>query len=357
MRFGYIRALVKNNNQERAVGEACVLLEKHPEQTDRLISEIEKLVNTVERNYRLMDYLAELKLQNKQYDEVFGLAKRMAEKAVSETEVIKSYCERILQHNEQHLPSTQTLLRLAEEKHDWPNIYKYAQKMLKIAPKYQKTLMNKLFRSAAMQGQIEIALQHADDVLEYDPHDMQFHLELADFLMHQNLFDESIKHIEIAEAHDFYNEDAKRMRNELKRCQAIQEIEDLEKMTEKNPEDTLSHFKLGKALSFDHKYREAIPRFQKAAQNPTLKDIAMAYIANCMAMIGMLELAEETIDEMTLMIDNQQHAREAKELIYEIAHILEEQKELKRALKIYKSLFRVDAGFKDITEKMERLTD
>ncbi|MFW6303943.1 MAG: hypothetical protein ACOC2L_04910, partial [Candidatus Sumerlaeota bacterium] len=93
----------------------------------------------------------------------------------------------------------------------------------------------------------------------------------------------------------------------------------------------------------------------KAAQDKSLKNLALTKVAHSMAMIGMIDLAEETLEDATLLMDNEKHADEAKGLVYTIAHMLEEDEQYQRALKLYKEIFRVDAGFRDVVEKMEKL--
>ncbi|HRR32261.1 MAG TPA: hypothetical protein P5557_13295, partial [Candidatus Sumerlaeia bacterium] len=80
-----------------------------------------------------------------------------------------------------------------------------------------------------------------------------------------------------------------------------------------------------------------------------------AKLAYCLARRGMLDLAEETLGEIKLSLSDNPHQEEIKSYFLDTAIQFEKELEHQKALKLYKQIFRVDAGFKDVVARIEKI--
>jgi len=120
------------------------------------------------------------------------------------------------------------------------------------------------------------------------------------------------------------------------------------------PTDLKAKYEYGLRLVHNQKYDEAIPLLQEAQKDPRHKIPAMDKIGLCFFMKGWYSDAE---DIFTRAIDSYEIKDDdiAKELRYNLARSFEEQGKKAEALDIYRKIAQVDFGFKDVSQRVDRL--
>jgi len=120
------------------------------------------------------------------------------------------------------------------------------------------------------------------------------------------------------------------------------------------PTDLKAKYEYGLRLVHNQKYDEAIPLLQDAQKDPRHKIAAMDKIGLCFFMKGWYSDAE---DIFTRAIDSYEIKDDdiAKELRYNLARSFEEQGKKAEALDIYRKIAQVDFGFKDVSQRVDRL--
>ena len=120
------------------------------------------------------------------------------------------------------------------------------------------------------------------------------------------------------------------------------------------PTDLKAKYEYGLRLVHNQKYDEAIPLLQEAQKDPRHKIAAMDKIGLCFFMKGWYADAE---DIFTRAIDSYEIKDDdiAKELRYNLARSFEEQGKKAEALDIYRKIAQVDFGFKDVSQRVDRL--
>jgi tetratricopeptide (TPR) repeat protein len=101
--------------------------------------------------------------------------------------------------------------------------------------------------------------------------------------------------------------------------------------------------------------KKAIPYFQRASQEPELRSLALGKLASAMSRLRMFDLSEETLDEVKLGAESPERQNQLKVLFFDVAEIFESEEMTDRALKFYKKIFRVDASFRNVVDKIEAL--
>jgi hypothetical protein len=120
------------------------------------------------------------------------------------------------------------------------------------------------------------------------------------------------------------------------------------------PTDLKVKYEYGLRLVHNQKYDEAIPMLQEAQKDPRHKIPAMGKIGLCFFMKGWFADAEDifnrAIDSYEIKDDDI-----AKELRYNLARSFEEQGKKAEALDIYRRIAQIDFGFKDVSQRVDRL--
>ncbi|MDX1973584.1 MAG: hypothetical protein SFY68_13725, partial [Candidatus Sumerlaeia bacterium] len=103
-------------------------------------------------------------------------------------------------------------------------------------------------------------------------------------------------------------------------------------------------------------FNNAITYFQRAARMTDGSRIAVVKLAYAFAKKRMFDLAGETLGEMKLSLeDDPAELEQLMSWIYRTAEVLEEAHMFSSAGKLYKQLMKIDAGYRDVISKVERL--
>jgi tetratricopeptide (TPR) repeat protein len=129
------------------------------------------------------------------------------------------------------------------------------------------------------------------------------------------------------------------------------QMEDCRKRVEKYPTDLAIRFEMGVLYFQSGKFSEAVQEFQKAQGNPHKRLSAMSYLAQCFAKRKMYDLAadklQDAIKEKPSMDD------EKKDLVYNLGCVYEAMGKKQEAFEQFKTIFKDDGGYKDVSAKVE----
>lgn len=134
------------------------------------------------------------------------------------------------------------------------------------------------------------------------------------------------------------------------------ELEHYRLCMENYPTDSQMKYEYAVRLLRNRKYNEAIPLFQEAQKDPRHKIRAMNNIGLCFFLKRWLA---DAVDVFTRAIDAYEIKEDsiAKELRYNLARAHEEQGDTQKALEIYRKLAQIDFGYKDISERVDKLRE
>jgi tetratricopeptide (TPR) repeat protein len=136
-----------------------------------------------------------------------------------------------------------------------------------------------------------------------------------------------------------------------KRQRAALLIEDARKRLERNPTDLQLHYELGEHLASAGHYRDALPKLQRARQNPNARLKAMNLLGQCYRALGMLDLAARQLDdaarEMTVM------DAVKKEILYNLGLVYEQMGDANGYIEAMKKIYEADYGYRDVATRVE----
>ena len=129
------------------------------------------------------------------------------------------------------------------------------------------------------------------------------------------------------------------------------QVAECQKRVEKYPTDLAIRYEMGVLYFQTGKIGEAIQEFQKAKGNPYKRLAAMSYLAQCFAKRKMFDLAARTLQDA--IKEKPSFDDEKKDLIYNIGIVLESMGKKEEAIEQFKQIYEQDAGYKDVSAKVE----
>ncbi len=129
------------------------------------------------------------------------------------------------------------------------------------------------------------------------------------------------------------------------------QVAECQKRVEKYPTDMAIRYEMGVLYFQTGKIGEAIQEFQKAQNNPHKRLAAMNYLAQCFAKGKKFDLAARTLQNAIkekLVFDD-----EKKELIYNLAAVLESMNNKSEAFEQLKLIYEVDSSYRDIGPRVD----
>ncbi len=355
LRLELIDKLTANAYLERVTSEVDTLLYFHPELKQIVIAHLEDLTKKYERNYLLLDYLADMNIRGRNYDKCMELYEQMASQSLHPRQVIITSCEKLLKIAPEFVPARKKLGDLAREDKDWQTmIHQYLLCMDEdedsIADCYED-----LFGAFYKTGSLEDAEKFGLRFIEKEPHNTAFHTRMGNLYLELERYEDAIKFFKKARSLDPRDPQNYDLVEQATRLLKKQQIENLKRHIEAEPDNTRYRERLGDLLCFFEDYTEAVKHYQKAAQLAPQADICKAKLAFCLAKKEMFDLAEETLDEVKLSFGESSNQDALKQYFYETAAVFETELLPEKAIKYYKQIFRVDAAFRDIVKKIEKL--
>jgi len=132
------------------------------------------------------------------------------------------------------------------------------------------------------------------------------------------------------------------------------ELEHYKLSMQNYPTNLAAKYEYALRLVRNKQYNEAIPLFQESQKDPRRKIASMNQIGFCFFMKGWLA---DAIDVFNRAIESHEVKDDAagKELRYNLARAYEEQGDKEKALEIYRKIAQLDFGYKDVSQRVDKL--
>ncbi len=201
-------------------------------------------------------------------------------------------------------------------------------------------------------GQMDDALMFYDYALTLNPGDVALQRKveiLRDKVLDQKI-EENEREIEAnPNAPDI--DDKRAQVAEIRRQRASVVIGEAKTRVDRNPTDKTLRYELGQAYFGAGMYTEAIPELQQAKSNPNMRIKAILMLGRCFERKNMNDLAKTSLMEASkelLIMDAIK-----KEVLYELANVLEKMGDKVASLEALKEIYNADYGYKDVAKRVE----
>ena len=128
---------------------------------------------------------------------------------------------------------------------------------------------------------------------------------------------------------------------------------DAEARVHRYPNDLQIKYEYGVLLFERGQINEAIQQFQRSQQNPQRRLRSFYYLALCFKQKQQLDIAAEQLEKAAAELNLMDETK--KDVVYELASIYEAMGQIPKAAALYKDIYAVDFGFRDVATKIERI--
>lgn len=146
-------------------------------------------------------------------------------------------------------------------------------------------------------------------------------------------------------------EDKRAQVAEIRRQRSAVVINEAKARVDRNPTDKTLRYELGLAYFHAGLYTEAIPELQQAKSNPNMRIKAILLLGRCFERKNMNDLAKTSLMEAAKELVVMDAIK--KEVLYELAHVLEKMGDKPASLEALKEIYNADYGYKDVAKRVE----
>jgi len=357
--------LLKSNHLDRAIAQADNIISHHPDSRTTVIKTIREAFEEIPSGgYPLLSFLADLQVAESKYDDALETVKLMAERTTLNKEsAIREGAQKILRKSPHHLKTLRTI----------GEMYREAGQFTDMIHAYTLYLSN----GGDETEEIDRALAQAYISLDDYPSARRFVLHLLTNtegeeaeeknieMLHRVIplavqSDHAVDAAEFMEKLELMDTDnkiaLKSMRAKVNDAMGEQRFKFLKKELEAGKVDSSALEELGDLRLEAEDYNQAITYYQRAARQLEKNRIAQAKLAFAFAKKRMFDLASETMTDMNLSLeDDPEELETLMGWLYRTGEVLEAAHMFNSASKLFKQLMKIDAGYRDVIQKVERL--
>jgi tetratricopeptide (TPR) repeat protein len=355
LRFQLIEKLMANSYLEGVTSEIDTLLYYHPEMKKEIMAFIEDLTLRYERNYLLLDFLADMSLKEGNFDKCMDIYERMSVRSLDQREAMRSCVEKILKIDASYLPAHRKIGDLAHEAKDLETLIAHYRICFEGDKEMMADRLEPFFDALYETGALEEAERVGLSMTARFPENARLFTKLGRVYLDRGRFVEAISAFEKAKALATDDKETLTLLEETLRREKKRQIDEVLKKLEKEPDNSEYREQAGDLFSFFEDYTEAVKHYQRATQLAPHPDLCKAKLAFSLARRGMMDLAEETLDEVKLSLTENPDQEGLKSYFYMTAVHFEKELQTQTALKFFKQIFRVDAGYRDVVDRIEKI--
>jgi tetratricopeptide (TPR) repeat protein len=331
-------------------------MEERPEALFKLQHLIEGNLDKLEHSFRLRDYLADLYFRQARYDEMLDLFKEMAPQAMDPDAFLEEGCRKILSRAPDHLPSRVILGDVYMRTGNWEGVLKnYQRIMADTSTDLALEIRFQCIQAARRAGRIDDAERFGLEIFKRKKDDVDFLVEMIEIFEEKGEASKAYEAFKLAFEQFPSDSRLQNMERTIADKERRSRLASLSALESKDGLTPRQHYEKAELHRQFGESQEAIVHYQRAADETAIHDLAMAKMSVCLCERRMFDLADETLDQIQLTKEIARKHPEMRNLFYRVAEVLEKEEMRPAALKYFKRLFQVDASFRDVVSRIERL--
>lgn len=342
---------------DEALAECDRLLDESPELLPAITAHLEEGLRRAPRSFSLRDYLSDIYFQIGRYDDALRLYREMAEQSLHPAQILTEGCKMIIERAPEHMDARRELALTRRGEEDWAGVIEAldppVQNEAPIPAEDKALWVEASWRLTRLDGAVRIGMTIVDDLIE----EVGFILMMLDILMAAKEYDKALEVFMKAKAANPQDGKLARLENKVIAARARHHLGELTRKLqlegELTPEEHYEKAEFHRTLGQND---ESIVHYQRAAYAEELMPLATAKLADTLCERGMFELADETLNALELTRELADAHPELKAIMYRVGRQLERMRYFDKAAKYYKRVFRVDAAFEDVVERIDRLS-
>ncbi len=310
--------------------------------------------------FRILNLLSDRLATMNKFDETLEVLKQMVDRSVDPVATIRESSHKILRRSPHHLPTLKFLGDIYKEHGRFTDMIHSYSLYLSNGGEETEDMVRSLCEAYIALGDYQNAKKFSKRLLEIEPDKIEF---LRDLVVLANRSDapedaaEYLKKLEMANPRD---RKVQALKLETEHALGERRFNFLkqEQETGEGGGETLE--KLGDLAMEMEKIQDAITYFQRASrdkENPILARRCMAKLALAYMKKRLDQLAAETLRSIKISQtdDDPNEVAIIMDIYYQIGLIFEEFKFYEKAEQVFTQILRIDAGYRDVLDRVEGL--
>jgi tetratricopeptide (TPR) repeat protein len=353
--FELIRRLFDASQYERSLAYADGLLHRVPSARPKIKELLREKGLPPGGPYLCLSYLADLYLAEGDCEAIIGLIKPMCERSLNPDAIEMELCQKILRKMPNHLEALHRLGMLYHRERRFAEMVHHYVLFVAHGGTATPEINQALFNAYVELSDYPNARSYGEALIASSPEDDQLPLRLAQLAFKAKEYTDALRLAELAVQRNAKNNEALRLVTLVRRTYDEGRSRELQALVDKGegkPEDYETLADLYHGLG---RLDDTIPLYQKAARDAERTMRCKAKLALCLAEKGLFDLAYETLGDMHVSPDTEQ-TPVLLDLLYSVAWHFEGERMIDKAGRIYKTIFLVDAGYRDVVKKVEKFS-
>jgi tetratricopeptide (TPR) repeat protein len=366
-----VLARLMDRHVDRAVLHADELARRRPDTR----AEIKKIIRRhmagrEQGGYPLLNFLADLQVGDGEFDEALETVLQMASRSLDTFSALRDGTAKILRRSPHHL---RTLRTMGEMYHDLGQftemIHAYSLYLGnggEGTERINQAMANAYLALGDFENARKFVVALVGRPLPTEPEDAaeamreenrQYLLKLIPLGLERGRAPDSAELMKQLEMLAAGRKEVRVLRKQVEEALGEQRLAFLKRELESGKGDRNTLEEIGDLCREAEDFNQAITYYQRAARQAGASRVPVAKLAYCFARKRLFDTAGETMAELTLSLqDDSTELDSLMVWIYRTGEVFEEARFFERALRIFKQLMKVDAGYKDVLERVERLS-
>lgn len=358
LQWELIERLATVRSFDQVATELDEIIRQDAGQRERVVATLDEMLKDHPNNFSLLNYLRDLLMRERSFDAVFQTSERMVQHSLDPDKVLRESCDRILQVDASHLRSLEWMACHAHSVGDWAMAVAMFDRWFEADSAARESLENLqlLFDALVGRSDLERGVKVARVLLESHHQEANNLKALALLYQQHGRLEEAKQSYMRARGMDSQDRDVHQAIRALDEEIRLDRIHEIQVRLERESDNTDLHHELGDLLYSFQRYTDAIPHLQRASADATVANLCRAKIAHALANRRLLDMAHETMAEVALESDDAKQLEALKAIFFNVGEIFREEGQRERALETFKRLFRIDAAYRDVVKRIEKLS-
>lgn len=364
LQLAALQRLIDGRHSERIVAHVDFLLAHHPTAREQLIERLAQMKDLADDPvpFPVLNLLADLQAMVGRYDDALATIQRLEDRSIDKVGAAREHCQKVLRRAPHHLP---TLRHLGD-------VYRRHGKLTEMVHAYTLYLSHE-DKSSPDSAEIVLALAnaylslrdfrsarpHVDRVLAAGPPDPAFLRRVISLALDQDQPEAAAEYFQLLDGKDTRDKELKAFKERIDIGLGQRRFAFLKGEVDAGKGGPEQLERLGDISRDIAQYHEAITYYQRASRDTSDANRARrctAKLAWCYMKRRLDDLCEETLKGVRISLeDDQAELDTIMDIMYDIGDMMVEAKMYDKADRVFKQLCKIDAGYRDVLARVEKL--
>lgn len=354
-----LELLIEGGHVDKIIGLCDEMSSHHPNRIGEVLARLQNYAENPEVPFPILNLMTDLQTAAGHFDAALTVIRKMAERAIDPVATVRDNVQKILRRQPHHMATLKLLGDIYREHGKYTEMIHSYSLYLSHGGEETEEIDRSLAGAYLALKDYDSAERFVRHLLKTGAADTELLIDAIPMALDTGRAEHAADYIDRLEELDPNSLETKKLRKQVDRAIGEQRLDVLKKQLDdgKGGADVLQQ--LGDIASQAENYSEAIAYFQRGSrdlENPIGARLCRAKLAWCYMKKRLDDMATETLKEITINIeDSEEDKRAVMDILYDIAVMFVEYKLYHRAERVFKLLVKIDAGYRDVLERMEKL--